>query len=118
MLSACSFDLSVLKNTQNNDPSCVTVCNASINKFSSYISSCDALNNKILLLHRRFGHPNSQTLMHLLKGITSVNLSRNNIKQTLEKICEACQMGKSHRLHFSSTETKTTKPLELIHTDL
>ena len=27
-------------------------------------------------------------------------------------------MGKSHILHFPSTETKTTKPLELIHTDL
>ena len=27
-------------------------------------------------------------------------------------------MGKSHKLHFPSTETKVTKPLELIHTDL
>ena len=27
-------------------------------------------------------------------------------------------MGKSHILHFPNTETKTTKPLELIHTDL
>ena len=80
MLSAYSFDSSVPNNTQNNDSSCVSFCNASINKFSSYISSCDALNNKVQLLHRRFGHPNSQILMHLLKSIPSVNLSHNTIK--------------------------------------
>ncbi|KAH9792303.1 retrovirus-related pol polyprotein from transposon RE2 [Citrus sinensis] len=118
MLSAYFFESIVPKNTQNNDSSCVSSCNASINKFSSYISSCDALNNKVQLLHRRFGHPNSQILMHLLKSVPSVNLSHNTIKQALEKLCEACQMGKTHRLHFPSTETKTTKPLELIHTDL
>ena len=80
MLFTYSFDSSVLKNTHNNDSSYVSSCNASISKFSSYILSCDALNNKILLLHRRFGHHNSQTLMHLLKSVTSVNLSSNIIK--------------------------------------
>ncbi|KAH9726030.1 retrovirus-related pol polyprotein from transposon RE1 [Citrus sinensis] len=118
MLSACSLHSHVLNNTQNNAFSSVFLCNASDNKVSSPNSSCNGLNNKAILLHRRFGHPNSQILMHLLKNDASVNLSSNNIKQALNQICEACQMGKSHKLHFSSIEIKTTKALELIHTDL
>ena len=118
MLFAYFFYSSVLKNSQNNDSSYVSSCNASISKCSKYISSCDALNNKVLLLHRRFSHLNSQTLMHLLNSIAFVNLSSNTIKQSLEQICEAFQMGKSHKPHFPITETKTTKPLELIPTNL
>ena len=118
MLSACSFGPHVLNNTQNNVFSSVSLCNASDNTVSSQNSSCTGLNNKALLLHRRFGHPNSQTLMHLLKNDASVNLLSNSIKQTLNQICEACQIGKSHRLYFPITEIKTIKALELIHTDL
>ncbi|KAH9753212.1 retrovirus-related pol polyprotein from transposon RE1 [Citrus sinensis] len=118
MLSACSLGPHVLNNTQNNNLSSVSLCNASDNKVYSQNSSCNGLNNKALLLHRRFGHHNSQTLMHLLKNNASINLSSNSIKQALNQICEACQMGKSHKLHFPITEIKTTKALELIHTDL
>ena len=74
--------------------------------------------NKILLLHKRFGHPNFHTLMHLLKQVKSIYISHNVKQQALAIICEECQMRKSHRLHFPTTETKTTKILELIHTDL
>ena len=118
MLSACSLGPHVLNNTQNNNFSSVSLCNASDNKVSSQNSSCNELNNKALLRHRRFGHPNSQTLMHLLKNDAFVNLSSNSMEQALNQICEACQMGKSHKLHFPITEIKTTKALELIHTDL
>lgn len=36
----------------------------------------------------------------------------------MDSICEACQLGKAHRHHFSITKTKTTQVLEPIHTDL
>ncbi|KAL9413756.1 hypothetical protein AB3S75_042279 [Citrus x aurantiifolia] len=89
MLSACSFSPHILNNTHNNVFSYVSLCNASDNIVSSQNSSCNGLNNKALLLHRRFGHPNSQTLMHLLKNDASANLSSNSIKQALNQICEA-----------------------------
>lgn len=32
--------------------------------------------------------------------------------------CDVCQLGKSHRLPFSNSMSKTKQPLELIHCDL
>lgn len=87
---------------------------------SKYIMlpSCNASNNKIVLLHKYFDHSNNQILMHLLKNVCSINLSSNSVQQSLEHTCEAWQMGKIHMLHFPITKTKTTKALELVHTDL
>ena len=38
-------------------------------------------------------------------------------KQSFE-FCNACQQGKLHKFHFSTSEIKTKQPLELIHTNL
>ena len=40
------------------------------------------------------------------------------VKQATQHFCEACQLGKIHKLHFPVTEIKTKSALELIHTDL
>lgn len=32
--------------------------------------------------------------------------------------CNACQQGKTHRLHFNSVATNTTEPLQLVYADL
>ena len=86
--------------------------------YQTAISPCNASVNKISLFHRRFGHPHHDVLIHLLKNEKIINLSTNFIKQFAQQICEACQMGKVHRLHFPVVETKTSHILELIHTDL
>lgn len=36
----------------------------------------------------------------------------------MHSINEACQLGKTCRQHFSTTKTKTSKMLELLHTNL
>lgn len=41
-----------------------------------------------------------------------------NTSVLLPYFCSACQYGKQHKMSFKETETKTSKPLELGHTDL
>ncbi|KAH9684823.1 retrovirus-related pol polyprotein from transposon RE2 [Citrus sinensis] len=108
MLSCCCF---------NSVPSGVfTESQKSCNQTDD--SSCKTSVNKAILLHRKFGHPNHQILTHILKTAKSIHLPAYQKQQMHQYICEACQMGKTHRLHFPITETKTSKILELIHTDL
>ena len=86
--------------------------------YSSTALLCKTSVNKVALFYNRFGHPNQYILKHVLKNIKSANFSDNQITQALQYICEACQMGKGHKLYFPSSTTKTTKLLEPIHTDL
>ena len=94
----------------------VTVYQKSCNQIDDL--SCKASVNKVILLHRRFGHPNHQVLTHILKTTKSNHLPAYQIHQMHQHICEASQMGKTHKLHFPNTETKISKVLELLHTDL
>ena len=108
MLSCCYF---------NSVPSgVVTESQKSCNQTDD--SSCKTSVNKATLLHRKFGHPNHQVLTHIIKTAKSIHLPAYQKQQMHQYICEACQMGKTHKLHFPITETKTSKTLELIHTDL
>ena len=74
--------------------------------------------DELTLLHRKFGHPSSTILMHLLKTCKQVKVSQKSTLFPVHSICEACQLGKAHKQYFSTTEAKTTQVLELIHTDL
>lgn len=86
--------------------------------YRTTISFCNASVNKAVLFHRKFGYPNCQVLMHMLKSIKSVHIPIHQIQKLHQYTCEACQMGKIHILHFPSTYIKTSNILELIHTDL
>lgn len=69
-----------------------------------------------MLWHRRFGHLNYGTLRDVSNAVNGaiVKGSDVHIKQ-----CRVCALGKQHRESFpKSSETRTTKILELIHTDL
>ena len=67
------------------------------------------------VLHQRLGHPSSHVLNHVIKTCPSVKTINEN--RTFDS-CDACKMGKMHRLHFYVTNTKTKFPLEILHTDL
>lgn len=41
---------------------------------------CNAINNKAILFHKRFGHPNHQVLLHILKNIKSVSIPSHHIQ--------------------------------------
>ncbi|XP_019085816.1 PREDICTED: uncharacterized protein LOC109126581 [Camelina sativa] len=63
--------------------------------------------------HHRLGHSNSRILQHLraCKEI-EVNKSRTS------PICEPCQMRKSNKLQFFSSDSRDLQPLERVHCDL
>ena len=73
--------------------------------------------SSVSLWHQRFGHLNEADLKLL---------SRNQIVNGLElaagkgdDVCHGCELGKSKRFPFpKSSQRKTTKPLQLIHSDL
>lgn len=68
-----------------------------------------------MLWHRRFGHVNYGTLCKLNDAVDGICVNGDDaqIKQ-----CKVCDLGKQHRNPFPISETRSTKILELIHTDL
>lgn len=73
--------------------------------------------NSLDLLHRRLGH-NIEKVLKIILSNCNIYSQINKSSATLPSFFQARQYGKSHRFHFRTTETKTTKPLEVIHTDL
>jgi len=67
--------------------------------------------------HRCLGHPNSYALQVLLKfgllGNKNLTSFNNDIVD-----CASCKLGKSKMLHFPLHKTRTTKPFEVVHTDV
>ena len=75
---------------------------------SSFKPTC---NNSFDIWHKRLAHPSKkivQTVLHQCK-VPYVNT---------DSFCSACCLGKIHKSPYFSSETKYTKPLELVHTDL
>lgn len=64
------------------------------------------------LWHQRLGHCSIQTTCSVLKTC-NILVSNKNMS-----FCNACCLGKSHKLPFPSSTTTHTHPLELIYTDL
>ena len=72
-------------------------------------------NSKVLdMWHLRLGHPN---VIALRKTLSACNISLGNKKFDVS-FYKACQYGKQHRLSFKHSETKISKSLEIIHSDL
>ena len=72
--------------------------------------------NKERLWHRRFGHLNEQSMQKLVrKGL--VNQLDYNTSGEIG-ICEACIGGKQCKNSFKPSETVTSMPLELVHSDV
>ena len=62
--------------------------------------------------HRRLGHPNNQVLQHL-SSVQAISFNKNTLS-----MCEPCQLGKSCKLPFSSSDFQSSRPLERIHCDV
>lgn len=67
----------------------------------------------VSLWHDRLGHPCSATLTCVLKSC-GVLFKRDN----LQVLCGSCQLGKSHKLPFKSSQTVYTSPFELVTFDV
>lgn len=74
--------------------------------------SCSS-NLSFSLWHRRLGHANVKAIRHILD---LCNISCCN--KDLEEFCDACCLGKAHRIHAPPSETVYSKPFELVFSDL
>jgi hypothetical protein len=72
--------------------------------------------NKERLWHRRFGHLNEQGMKRLVKKDLVSQLDYDTSKKI--GTCEACIGGKQCKNSFKSSETMTSMPLELVHSDV
>ncbi|KAI0493314.1 hypothetical protein KFK09_027591 [Dendrobium nobile] len=64
------------------------------------------------LWHRRLGHPSIQTLRLITKSHNDIVIS------TKLNNCNSCKMAKSHRLHKPPSQTTSTSPFFLVHSDV
>ena len=63
--------------------------------------------------HHRLGHPNMRILQNVVSIYGLLIFSENKILS-----CDACLSSKSHGLPYSKSLHQTSKPLEVIHSDL
>ncbi|KAK8951797.1 hypothetical protein KSP39_PZI003445 [Platanthera zijinensis] len=83
---------------------------------SSYVDRMRA-NDSAAMWHERLGHVG----MDKLKAMSSRSLVRGLPKLSSfgeGHVCAGCQYGKSHRLPFDKSQTRSNAPLEVIHGDL
>ena len=78
--------------------------------FYSTSSTSDA--GSLRLWHNRLGHPSVDVVSKIL------SLCKIPLKHDNNKVCESCQLAKSHRLPFEISTSKAIKPFGLIHVDL
>ena len=74
------------------------------------------------LWHRRFGHLGYGNLFqlkdkHMVEGIATPAQSFK-AQQDQKPLCEACTLGKQHRLPFLKSDSKSSRTLELVHMDV
>jgi hypothetical protein len=65
------------------------------------------------LWHTQLGHPQSRVFSHVLNKFLHVNSVSNKVP-----FCTHCVEGKHHQLPFTDSVSITTRPLELVHTDV
>ena len=68
------------------------------------------------LWHRRMGHRHFDNLVKVSKR-EAVREIPQSMKPT-NTLCKHCQQGKKTKTGFKSKEYSTTRPLEIVHTDL
>jgi len=81
------------------------------------LTCLSALNDDILLWHKRLGHASFSLLNKLVLKDLVVDLP--TIKYNDGKVCDACAKGKQVKNSFKSKKImSTSRPLELLHIDL
>jgi hypothetical protein len=77
---------------------------------------CLEKEDEIWLWHRIMGHMHFDNLVKVSKREAVREMSR--ITKPTNTLCKHCQQGKKTKTRFKSKEYSTTKPLEIVHTDL
>lgn len=71
------------------------------------------------LWHRRLGHLGYDNLAKMAGGmVQGIGITPTEIRAAKGNPCEPCSLSKLTRLPFAASESKTSRPLELVHMDL
>lgn len=72
------------------------------------------------LWHRRYGHMGYDSMAKLPSIVSGISVTAEQFKKAAasDNICETCVTSKQNRLPFPSSQSKTTRPLELVHMDV
>jgi hypothetical protein len=72
------------------------------------------------LWHRRLGHPSPTAMWRLVKECMAkgVTIPDSLLKQSKKRRCECCILGKQTHLPFPLSDSKTNRPLDLVHMDI
>ena len=65
------------------------------------------------LWHQCLGHPHFKVLHHIITTYGLPTLAYNKSSP-----CDACSSSKSHKVPYAITQHPTSRPLELVHSDL
>ena len=71
----------------------------------------------IEIWHKRIGHVNIQRLKSMQTKNIVAGLPKFRV-EGMQKVCEACQMGKQARHAFPKNAKVSRRPLEVIHSDV
>ncbi|KAI3435603.1 hypothetical protein D9Q98_001666 [Chlorella vulgaris] len=74
-----------------------------------------------LLWHKRYAHLGFEGLSKLKSSnmVTGIHTTTTEFQAAGEgSLCEACVLGKQHRLPFTASGTSSSRPLQLLHTDV
>jgi len=87
-----------------------------VEEFAS-LSSTTTLSLDLDLWHRRLCHHHLTGVKKLLSGnlVTGIKLDS---QADPDPVCEACKAGKMHADPFLSSQSKASRPLQLIHSDV
>jgi hypothetical protein len=72
--------------------------------------------DEIWLWHRRMGHIHFYNLVKVSKREAVREIPQ--ITKPTNTLCKHCQQGNKIKTRFKSKEYSTTRPLEIVHTDL
>jgi hypothetical protein len=88
-------------------------------KMDNNEKNCLLATNKqedMMTWHRRLGHVNAQFLKKMKTAVDGVDFNDND--EASIKNCSVCAEGKQHALPFGTSTRKTTKILQLVHSDV
>lgn len=68
--------------------------------------------------HAAFGHLGYQNMAKLPNMVTGIDLASSDFIKAAKTVCATCQQNKQVSLPYEPAASKTTQPLELVHSDL
>lgn len=72
-----------------------------------------------LIAHRKIGHASYKTLQRIAGSnlVHGLEITSEQIKTAMKEPCLPCLLSKAHRMPAPPSDTRATKPLELVHSD-